>query len=143
MTLGLLLHPQRANRLIQQKSLYENQLGLNDVLNMLIENSFNKNHESTYLDEVQQMINVNVLKQIMNLAVNDNAFLQVNALAYDALDKISELVNDRRSKIPYASQYARMINEFKEHPEKFKLENSPKIPDGSPIGTDSCSYISN
>jgi hypothetical protein len=141
--LGLLLHPQRANRLIQQRSLDSDQLGFEDVLNQLIENSLHKNHENAYLNEVQQMVNVNVLKHIMNLAVSDKAFLQVNALAYDTLDKVSELVNKRRTNILYASQYARMINEFKEHPEKFKLEDSPKIPDGSPIGTDLCSYTSN
>jgi hypothetical protein len=36
-----------------------------------------------------------------------------------------------------------MISGFKEHPEKFKLESALKIPDGSPIGTDVCSYPSN
>ncbi len=140
MTLGLLLHPQRANRLIQQRSLDSDQVGFEDVLNQLIKNSFHKNHESAYLNEVQQMVNVNVLKHIMNLAVSDKAFLQVNALAYDTLDKVSELVNKRRTNILYASQYARMIIEFKDHPEKFKLEDSPKIPDGSPIGSDACGF---
>jgi hypothetical protein len=33
-----------------------------------------------------------------------------------------------------------MIKEFYEHPEKFKLEVSPKIPDGSPIGSNICNY---
>lgn len=143
MTLRLLLHPQRANRLIQQKSLDADQIGLDDVLQSLIDNSFKKYHEDAYLNEVQQMINANVLKYIINLAVNDNTFLQVNALANDALKQISELVNERKSKVWYASQYERIIDEFREHPEKFKLESAPKIPDGSPIGTDNCSYITN
>ncbi len=143
MTLRLLLHPQRANRLVQQSSLDENQLGLKDVFNELIENSFLRSYDDSYLNEVQQTINVNVLKQIMNLAVSDAVFFQVNAIAYESLDQISELVTARRTKVPYASQYSRMISEFREHPEKFKLDNSPKIPDGSPIGTDACFYTSN
>ena len=91
------------------------------------------------------MINTNVLKYIMNLAVNDNAFLQVKALANDAIYEIlqSLYAKDKKYENKYASQYGRLISEFREHPEKFKLEESPKIPDGSPIGTDICSYTSN
>ena len=37
-------------------------------------------------------------------------------------------------------QYSIVIKEFYEHPEKFKLEASPKIPDGSPIGSGVCNY---
>ena len=143
MTLRFLLHPQRANRLIQQKSLDANQIGLDDVFQSLIDASFKKNYDDAYLNEVQQMVNTNVLKYIMNLAVNDNSFLQVNALANNALEQILQLVTERKSKVPYASQYARLINEFKKYPEKYKLENAPKIPDGSPIGSDNCSYNPN
>ena len=145
MTLGLLLHPQRANRLIQQKSLDNTQIGLDDVFKSLIDNSFKKTYKDDYLNEAQQMINANVLKYIMNLAVNDNAFLQVKALANDAIYEISQSLyaKDKKYENKYAPQYGRLISEFREHPEKFKLEESPKIPDGSPIGTDLCSYTSN
>lgn len=143
MTLGLLLHPERVNRLLQQKSLSANQIGLDDVLQSLIDKSFKMYYDDAYLNEVQQMVNQNVLKYIMHLAINDNAFLQVNALANEALEQISELVNKRNSKVAYASQYARLIHEFREHPEEFKMESVPKIPDGSPIGSDDCSYNTN
>ena len=33
-----------------------------------------------------------------------------------------------------------MINDFYEDPEEYKIKDSLKIPDGSPIGTDNCSY---
>ena len=145
MTLRLLLHPQRTNRLIQQKSLDNTQIGLDDVFKSLINNSFKITHKDAYLNEAQQMINANVLKYIMNLAVNDNAFLQVKALANDAIYEISQglYVKDKKYENKYVSQYGRLISEFREHPEKFKIEESPRIPDGSPIGTDLCSYTSN
>ena len=143
MTLEFLLHPQRANRLIQQKSLDENQLGLDDVLNNLIENSFSKIYKDSYLAEIQQTINVNVLKYIMNLAVSDASSFQVQAKAHDAIGEISKKLYDKKQSLkPYASQYRRMIIELQSHPEKFKLEPAPRIPDGSPIGTDACGYIS-
>ena len=139
MTLKLMLNPQRANRLIQQKSIDTNQLGLDEVLRVLIDNSFKKNGNDTYLNEVQHMINVNVLKYIMNLAVTDTAFFQVNAKANDAIISIVKSLGDSS----YDMQYKRLIKQFNEDPEEFKLEKSPKIPDGSPIGSDICNYSSN
>jgi len=143
MTLGLLLHPERANRLLQQKGLDNNQLSLDEVLQTLIDATFINNHKDGYLSEVQQMVNVNVLKHIMNLAINDKAFFQVNAMANDAINTISELVTDKNSTLKYANQYRLIIRQFKANPEKFKVLASPKIPDGSPIGTDMCTYTTN
>jgi len=91
MTLNLLLNPQRANRLVQQMSLDNSQLGLDEVLQTLINESFKKNYKDAYLTEVQQMVNVNVLKYIMNLAISDNAYFQVNAIANKAINSISEI----------------------------------------------------
>lgn len=139
MTLNLLLNPQRANRLVQQKSLDNDQLSLDEVLQTLINESFKKNYKDSYLSEVQQMVNENVLKYIMNLAVNDNAYFQVNAIANNAIKTISGGLDNTA----YANQYKRLIKRFNEEPEEFKLQNAPKIPDGSPIGSDICSYSSN
>jgi Met-zincin/Domain of unknown function (DUF5117) len=139
MTLKLLLHPQRANRLVQQKSLDVKQLSLDEVLQALIDKSFKKQYKDVYLNEVQQMINQNVLKYIMNLAVNNNAYFQVNAIANKAIKSIYEGLDDST----YSNEYKRLIKHFNEEPKEFKLESSPKIPDGSPIGSDICSYSSN
>lgn len=143
MTLSFLLHPQRANRLIQQYSIDNNQLSLDEVLGLLIDNSFKKKYKDTYLNEIQQMINIEVLQYLMNLAVNDASFFQVKAKANDAINSISKLIYDKKMALPYGLQYAKLIAEFKNKPEKFKLEAAPKIPDGSPIGNDACSYTSN
>ncbi len=140
MTLNLLLHPERANRLIQQKSFDSDQLGLSEVLNTVIENSFGLKHKDNYLNEIQQMINVEVLQHIMNLAVSDNSFFQVKAEANAAVSAISKLLYDKKKPLKYASQYAAMIRKFNEKPELFKLKPTPKIPDGSPIGTTSCNF---
>ncbi|MCB0462599.1 MAG: zinc-dependent metalloprotease [Flavobacteriaceae bacterium] len=139
MTLSLLLHPQRANRMIQQKSLDVNQLGMEEMLNTLINNTFKKKHNDAYLNEVQQMVNVNLLQQIMNLAVNENATFQVNAIANKAIQNIA-LGLDTSA---YGMQYTRLIKAFTENPNDFKIKDAPGIPDGSPIGSDICNYTSN
>ena len=140
MTLKLLLNPERANRLIVQKSLDKNQMGLDDVLDQLIANSFKQDHNDAYLNEVQQMVNQNVLKYIMNLATHDKAYLQVQALANRALNSILSGLN---SSSAYDAQYKRLIDQFNKKPSDFKVENAPKIPDGSPIGSDICNYSVN
>lgn len=144
MTLQLLLHPQRANRMVQQKSLDNAQLSLENVFQTLIENSFSKHHNNAYHDEIQHVINVNVLKYIMNLSVSDAAYFQVQAKANDAINEIQKILSDKKQgSNPYLAQYGRMITELREHPEKFKVETAPRIPDGSPIGTDECTYMPN
>jgi hypothetical protein len=140
MTLKYLLHPQRANRLVLQKSLDENQLSLEEVIKRLIEISFSKSNEDSYLSEIQHQINVNVLKYLMNLATNNQSYFQVKAIANKAIRDITQK-NFGLGAIQY--QYSLMIKEFYEHPEKFKIEASPKIPDGSPIGSVACSYYEN
>lgn len=143
MTISLLLHPERANRLVQQRSLDNKQLSLDEVFQSLIDNTFKKNYSDTYLNEMQQMVNENVLKYIMNLAVNDKAYFQVNAIANSAIDRINKNLDASSISETYKAQYKNLIKEFKAKPEKFVLKSSSGIPDGSPIGTDSCDYISN
>lgn len=139
-SLFFLFNPERANRMILQKSIDENQLALEDIFNAVIKSSFNIKHKDSYLNEIQHQINFNVLKHFMNLATNNQSYFQVKAKANDAINSISRIIVDKKSAVDYAIQYQKIIREFYEHPEKFKLKNSPKIPDGSPIGSGLCNY---
>lgn len=135
MTLGLLLHPERASRLIQQKSLDKNQLGLSEVLEETIKNTVGASNRDAYLDEVQQTINFRVLYHIMNLAAHDTVHPQVNAIAHESLKNLkASLLGGEKS--PIAVEMVRRIDAFLDKPENFKLIPTPKIPDGSPIGMD-------
>lgn len=141
MTLGLLLHPERANRMIQQKSLDKDQLGFEEMIQQILKNSFGKEHKDNYLNEIQQLINERVMMHLMNLAVNDKSFLQVKAIAQRSIDSIfNDYLYGKKISSPYAIQYRTMAKQFNDHPEKFKMERAPKIPDGSPIGSDFCNY---
>jgi hypothetical protein len=142
MTLELLLNPQRANRIIQQKSMDDKQLGLDEVLNEVLEASFGNVHKDSYKKEIQELINERVLLHLMNLAVSDDSFFQVKAKANEALNSfLSDYFHAKKPS--YVAQYDMMVKQFKEHPEKFKIENAPKIPDGSPIGSGFCNYNDN
>ena len=135
MTLSLLLHPERASRLIQQKAIEVNNLGLADVLEAVITNTIHKQNKDTYLSEVQNNINYRVLYYVMNLAAHDKVHPQVNAIANEMLSTLkSTLLKAEKNAINM--EMVRRIDAFKTNPDKFKVITVPKLPDGSPIGTD-------
>ena len=135
MTLGFLLHPERASRLIQQKALEAHNIGLSEVLDRITESTILKKEKDSYLNEVQTNINFRVLFHIMNLAAHKNVHPQVNAIAYKKLGTLKSaflLAGGHSSNM----EMVRRINRFMEEPEDFKVIPTPKIPDGSPIGMD-------
>lgn len=145
MVLKLLLHPERANRLVLQSGMdhdfVEKNMDLEHVLLRLINSTIYKPANLDYKDQVQLMINENVLKYIMNLAVSDASFFQVKAIAHKVLLDIKE--SKSKFSDSHSMYYISLIDQYLESPEKFKLQASPKIPDGSPIGSDICHYNSN
>ena len=139
MTLGLLLHPERVTRLVQHKSLDSSQLGLVEVLDDLIANSFQKSYKDSYYQELQNIVNYQVLNHLFHLSSNKDMYWQVNAIVNDKIDKINSLLyNSKTSDIQkiYQKDMIKMISNFKKNPTKFKKPITPKIPDGSPIGSD-------
>lgn len=134
MTLGLLLHPERASRLIQQKAMQPKNLSLSDVLDAVVDATIEKRNKDAYIAEVQQNINYRALYHVMNLAAHVNVHPQVNAIANL---KLKELRGKLMLKTDVnAAEMIRRIDKFLKAPEKFEIIKAPKIPDGSPIGMD-------
>lgn len=135
MTLGLLLHPERASRLIQQKAMDPDNIGLEEVLNAVVDGAMNKGFKDAYLDEVQMNIAFRGLFHIMNLAQHTDVYPQVNAIANQTLNTLkSELLKAGKNAV--RSEMVRRIDRFMDKPEKFEVIPAQKIPDGSPIGMD-------
>lgn len=136
MSLSLLLHPARASRMVQQHGLDKNLPGMEDLLESLIENTFEKKFRDPYLQDVQHTVNFRVLYHLMNLAQNTGAYPQVNGAARWMLNRISRDLKDSY-KFPeqYTMEYLKRLSNFNEHPEDFKPVTVQKIPDGAPIGT--------
>ena len=132
MTLGLLLHPERANRLVLQKSLDSKQLGLEEVLDQLEKASLKNNSKDGYIKEVQTTINYNVVKHMINLALHKKSIPQVSAFAKAKLKELTSTFNS--SSDPNKLEMAARIERALKTPKDFKVLPSPKIPDGSPIG---------
>lgn len=143
MTLALLLNSQRFSRLVQQRSLDKNQLGASEVLNRLIKQVFETTPKNEYHNEIQQTVKSNLLKHLMNLSVYKEAYPQVRGLAMNSLYEIKSLLRSTQQKGVtkiYNTYYIKQIEDFLAKPEAFKVIPSPKIPDGSPIGSLRCGF---
>ena len=139
MTLQLLFNPERASRLIQHKSMDRSQLGLVELIDNVIENTFKKKQSDAYLQELQNVINSQVLNQLFLLSANEKTYMQVNAIVNYKLDEIGKLLkNENSSGIQkmYNDEMIKSIENFKKNPATYKKAIAPKIPDGSPIGMD-------
>ncbi len=138
MTLDLLLHPERASRLIQQQSLDPGQLSLNDVLTSLWKYTFDYESKDPYLQGVAEVVRFRTLHHIMLLAKRSGVHPQVNAAAQATLDDIRTAAL-KGGGTDLDREVVRRIDAFRERPELLEVPPSPKIPDGSPIGTD-CAF---
>ncbi len=137
MSIAMLLNPQRAARLVQQKSKETNQLGLSETLDVLINNTFKKNQTDNYKAELQNTINYVALKYLFNLAANTSTYPQVNAIAFYKLNQLASYLKSQKAQgvqLMYNANMRAKIYRFMEEPSEFKLVKAPKIPDGSPIG---------
>jgi len=150
MSLSLLLNPERMNRLVVQSSLSNNSLqnmNLHYLLSALTSNTFkteykyNIENSDNYIYENQQVINNNYLKFLFNLASNKKSYFQVKAVANKEITNISQLLASKKNKNRYSMEYLNTIRKFNTKPELFELTSSPKIPDGSPIGSTLCNLI--
>ena len=150
MSLSLLLNPERMNRLVVQSSLSNNSLqnmNLHYLLSALTSNTFkteykyNIENSDNYIYENQQVINNNYLKFLFNLASNKKSYFQVKAEANKEIINISQLLASKKNKNRYSMEYLNTIRKFNTKPELFELTSSPKIPDGSPIGSTLCNLI--
>ena len=142
MTLSILFHPERMNRLILQKSLDDSNLGISELFDKTISKTFMVKHESLYINEIQQTINHKFLEYLMNLSLSDKSLFQVKNQANKAIESIDNYLSLKSNRdFPYLSHYKNLIKNFKKYPDKYEMSESLKIPDGSPIGSNDCNYI--
>ncbi len=133
-TLNFLLHYQRANRLIQQKALYKNNLGLQEVIEETIKSSFKQKHRNEYEEEIQHAINEQVLEALFSLAAHKGASFQVKAIVKSELRDLKDWCIENNSM--YFKEFAERIESYLKDSSDYVTSSAPKIPDGSPIGSE-------
>lgn len=137
-----LFHPERANRMVQQKAIFKDQLGFDEMLDELFEKTFKQNDTDSYSNEIQQNINNVVLQEILSLSVNSNTSFQVKSIILAKIKLLNEwlIKNQTESNKIYQNGYAQIIDSYFKESSQFKKATVTEIPDGSPIGSGSCGF---
>ncbi len=138
MTLNLLFHPERASRLVLQKSQNDRLPGLKEVIERVSDYVFSKEKTNGLAGEVKRSIQFNLIQHLIGLAQHDKCLPQVNAIAKYELGKLRDELQTRsegknmseedRIYLPY---FIDMIDNM----EEVESAVAPGMPDGSPIGT--------
>lgn len=132
-TLKFLLNPQRANRLIEQHARLKTIPSLSQVIDTLINNTWNKQWDNDYYTEVQNSINSAVLKELMKLVSNQSTSPQAKAITTEKLIQLKNSLS--KHKTPIAKQAVRDIEKFIQDGDMPETTKPLSIPPGSPIGS--------
>lgn len=147
--IGLLLHPARATRLVEQHARDPELPGLQDVLQRLLYETWKQEAGEGLMGQVHRSINDVVLRRLMQLAQADQATPMVRAHATEVIRDLDVyLLNAKPGFRPMSADTeaqfrdaANRIQRFQERPESFSFRYWPESPPGSPIGsTDDLAY---
>lgn len=140
-TLGLLLHPDRASRLIQQKVTGASKIGFEEVLQSVWE-SLSRESSSSYKNAIRHQVQNVFLDQLFELT-NKSKDPLVRSGIYMFLQQVQQgFTRNQLKKSATANYINRRIQLFLTEPEKVEPLPVAPLPDGSPIGTEPCIYFS-
>ena len=137
----MILNPERVSRLIQQKALDANQLSFDQLANELTKSIFKKQYRDSYHQAIQTQLKESYLNVLFGLHANNNTTASVKAISFGVIKRIENGLK-KNTLEPYRAYYINKIKRFLENPEAYKVQETPVLPDGSPIGTDTfCSQF--
>jgi hypothetical protein len=142
LTAGLLLHPQRAARLIEYHARDAHMPGLDEVMDRVVAATWKAPRRPGLLAETQRTVDSVVLRHLFTLAANDAAAPQSRALANAQLASLKKWMETQSASEADAAQKAHLkfaaeeIARFQREPEKWKAAPALPTPPGQPIGAD-------
>ena len=138
--ISLLLHPQRASRLVEYHAREASYPGFDEVVDQLVDYTWKAERQAGYQGEIQRVTEQLVLQHLLALATNQRASNQVRAISALKLINLQSYVQlqlQNAQDVAHEAhlRYADMlINQYLKNP-TLKLSTSPlNPPDGSPIG---------
>ena len=140
-SVGMLLHPARAARLVQFHSRDEKNPALEEAIDRLIEGTWKSTRAKGYLAEVGRAVDHATLYHLMHLAADKDAAPQVRAVAQNKLGVLMTWLTSRLRGVQKNDEaqgahfkYAiAAIARFLENPTEVELTAPAAMPDGSPI----------
>ena len=131
--LRLLLHPARANRLVEYHA-RENNLSLEEMIDEIIEQTWETRYGNEYHNSIQKVVNHLVVSSLIELHDSKEANPLTKAIVLGKLNDLMEMLDKQKNDV-VAMQSALLIEHYLDHPTEFKTEYTLMPPPGSPIGS--------
>ncbi len=136
--LQLLLHPARANRLVEQGVRDASQAGWSKRLDQLIQFHWHRQEVNPYHASIQRATAHLMLQQLLELLMSKSASSEVKAIGLYEVEQLAQWLTKQATNDPVWAahyQYAlETIRRFRQNPTEWKPAKRPQLPDGSPIG---------
>jgi len=139
MTVKLLLHPERAARLVDYKARDDGVPGLDEVIDAMVDATWKAPHGTGVKAEIRRIVDNLVLYNLMKLAGNGEAAVGVRAITHLKLVELKEWLTESVDSAENSAQKAHLmfgasqIGLYLESPEKVKLTEPLEPPQGPPI----------
>ncbi|MCL4642373.1 MAG: zinc-dependent metalloprotease [Olivibacter sp.] len=145
-TLGHLLDPARAARLIEYQGRDDKQPGFIPMAERLLELTWKEPLVGGYKGALQAMVNNVTLQYLLQLAAGKETSTVVKGQAIYLIENLATWMQDHlgNASPAYASNLhfgLTQIKSFRENPSKFEIEAPMQMPPGAPIGTPSLHFI--
>ena len=138
---GFMFQPERIGRVVQQKWMDDQQLGLDELLDKTSEYLFSRQHASAYHQSIQEMIGTRYLSYIYALSVHESVFPQVRMMAQDHLAKLSQSWMNKKVPERVKTLYLAHIKSLSSGSSAGVVPELPPLPDGPPIGSDDQKFL--
>jgi hypothetical protein len=138
LTVGLILNPERAARLIQNHARDRGQPDLVTVIDALLAATWKSPRRPGLEGETQRVVEDVVLYELMALAADESAASQVRAVAFEKLRSLKPAlpyVSDANTTAHHAHAIS-LIERFERDPKQIPARKPAEVPPGQPIGED-------
>ena len=129
LTIGLILNPQRAARLVEYHARDASNPGLEEVIETLIRTTWSPVLKPGLQKEVASVVKITALERLLGLAMDPTASVEVRSIAKVEVTKLKTLFSGDA----YA---AGLVSRFEDDPKELELPKPVEAPPGQPIGSD-------
>lgn len=145
-TLGFLLDPARAARLIEYNGRDSKYPGFLELVDRLIADTWKKPLQEGYAGNIQVMVNNTMLNNLLQLAASKQASELVKGQALLGVEKLYTWLNANKAKGSETFQanalYAiNQVESFKNNPAAFETTPALEMPPGAPIGSGNMDFL--
>lgn len=140
--MGLLLQPERAERMIEYHARDANNPGFDELLDEVMTTTWKASATPGYNGAIQRTVNSVVLSHLMSLAADEHASSQVRAVALLKLDELKKWLTSQENllkDVPTRAEFffaKNQIDHFEKNPTEVHGIAPATPPAGDPIGSD-------